>query len=125
MRRGFVLLAIIAVTLLVGSGQQAAAVNNQLQVDADTATPGIQNSVIVSPGSGNFTVQVWVQNVTTTDCNPYPPVEPCGLGGYTLEMHFNPSVISYQSFADGPFRPARGPPSVTRSTLPAPSRTAR
>jgi uncharacterized repeat protein (TIGR01451 family) len=91
-------------------GEKASAQNNRLQVDADTATPGIQGSVVVSPGSGNFTVQVWVQNVATTNCNPYYPTQPCGLGGYTLEMHFNPSVISFQSFADGPFLRSTGRP---------------
>jgi len=110
MRRVLVLLAVAVSALLAGRGQQAIAVNNTLLVDADTSTTGIQNSVVVSPGGGSFTVQVWVQNVTTTNCHPLYPSQPCGLGGYTLEMHFDPAVLSYQSFADGPFLRSTNPP---------------
>jgi uncharacterized repeat protein (TIGR01451 family) len=103
MRRVFFFFLVAAAALLAGRGQQAAAVDNQLLVDVDTATAGIQNSVLISPSAGPFTVQVWVQNVTTPTYCPPLYTQPCGLGAYTIEMTFDANVLTFQSFADGPF----------------------
>jgi len=101
MRRVLVLLAVAAAALLAGSGQQAAAVNNQLQVDADTATPGIQNSVVVSPSSGPFNVEVRVDTVQTRLCTDYGISQPCGLGAYTIDLTFNKNIIQCQDVDPG------------------------
>jgi hypothetical protein len=101
MRRGFVLLAVIAAALLAGSGQQAAAVDNQLQVDVDTGTSGIQSSRIVSPSSAPFDVGVWVNSVQTQLCTDFGYSQPCGLGAYTIHLTFNKDIIRCKDLQPG------------------------
>jgi len=54
--------------------------------------------------AGSFTVDVYVQDVVTTEpCFPPDYMDACGLGGYTLKVQFDPAALQYVSFADGPF----------------------
>ncbi len=100
MRRAILVLATLAIALLVGSGEPAGAQTTVMRIE-----PAYK---VVSPGSGPFSVQVWVDDVVTTDPCPLVGGGPCGLGSYAVEIAFDPTVIAFQSFEDGPFLTSTG-----------------
>jgi len=100
MRRGILILATLAIALLAGSAEPARAQTTVMRID-----PAWKWAAL---GSGPFSVQVWVDDVVTTDPCPLVGGGPCGLGGYEVEIAFDPTVIAFQSFANGPFLSSTG-----------------
>lgn len=100
MRQGALILATLALALLLGSGEPAQAQTTVMRIE-----PAWK---VVSPYESSFSVQVWVDDVVTTDPCPLVGGGPCGLGGYQLDIVFDPTVISFQSFENGPFLTSTG-----------------
>ena len=84
MQRPWPLLALLALLLLAG-GRASAQEGPSLSVD-----PVAQ---AVEPDAGPFEVRILVDDVTT----------PQGLGGYTLVMSYDPSVVQARTIADSGF----------------------
>lgn len=56
-----------------------------------------------------FTVDVYARNVDTRDpCTPFSETEPCGLGAYDFDVHFDPTVIQFVTIVNGPFLTSTG-----------------
>lgn len=69
-------------------------------------SPATDHTFQVRP---TLTVDVYARDVQTTDpCEPLSSTEPCGLGGYEFEVHFDPTVIRYVSVENGPFLTSTG-----------------
>ncbi len=93
---------LLALALFVGTGEQTQAQANLLRFEP---TPKY-----VIPGSPNFTVQVWVEDVTTRDPCPWDDSGPCGLGAYKFEVSFDETKIDWISTANGTFLNSTGRP---------------
>jgi hypothetical protein len=69
-------------------------------------SPATDHAFQVRP---TFTVDAYVKDVhTTKPCLPPDYTQACGLGGYTLEVHFNATKIQYVSIQNGPFLTSTG-----------------
>jgi len=70
-------------------------------------SPATDHAFQVRPA---LTVDVWAQWVYTTNPCPLPPgaTQACGLGGYELEVDFNPTKIHYVSIQNGPMLASTG-----------------
>ena len=100
MRQGALILATLAIALLLGSGEPALAQSTVMRIE-----PAWK---VASPYESSFSVEVWVDDVVTTDPCPLVGGGPCGLGGYQFDITFDPTVISFQSFQNGPFLTSTG-----------------
>ncbi|MGB6895000.1 MAG: flexitail domain-containing putative surface protein [Dehalococcoidia bacterium] len=100
MRQGAFILATLAIALLLGSGEPALAQSTVVRIE-----PAWK---VTSPSDPSFSVEVWVDDVVTTDPCPLVGGGPCGLGGYQVDIAFDPAVISFQSFQNGPFLTSTG-----------------
>jgi len=70
-------------------------------------SPATDHAFQVRPA---FSVDAYAKDVLDTAKPCIPPDYPqaCGLGGYTIEVHFDPAAIKYVSVANGPFLTSTG-----------------
>ena len=84
-RKRWALLPLVALLLLTAGGRMSAQEGASLSVDPASLTVGL--------GDGAFEVRILVDDVTTDQ----------GLGGYTLVMDYDPSIVRASTITDSGF----------------------